>query len=41
MRLWYRDRNYFGANDAILILSGYFDSLNVLFVCMLHLASHK
>ena len=40
-RRWYRDRNYFDANDAILILSRYFGSLNVLFVCMLRLASHK
>ena len=41
LRRWYRDRNYFDANDAILILSRYFGSLNVLFVCMLRLASHK
>ena len=41
LRLWHRDRNYFDANDAILILSRYFGSLNVLFVCMLRLAFHK
>src|SRR4029453_4496493 len=41
VRLWHRDRNYFDANDAILILSRYFGSLNVLFVCMLRLAFHK
>ena len=41
LRRWYRDRNYFDANDAIVILSRYFGSLNGLFVCMLRLASHK
>jgi hypothetical protein len=41
LRGWYRDRNYFDANDAILIPSQYFGSLNVLFVSMLRLASHK
>jgi hypothetical protein len=41
LRRWHRDRNYFDANDAILILSRYFGSLNVLFVCVLRLAFHK
>jgi hypothetical protein len=36
-----RDRNYFDANDPILIPSRYFGSLNVLFVCVLRLAFHK
>jgi hypothetical protein len=40
LRRWHLDRNYFDANDAILILSRYF-GLNVLFVCMLRLAFHK
>ena len=40
-RLRGRDRNYFDANDPILILSRYFGSLNVLFVCVLRLAFHK
>jgi len=31
----HRDRNYFDANDAILILSRYFGSLNVVAVNLL------
>jgi hypothetical protein len=41
LRRWHRDRNYFDANDAILILSREFASLNVLFVRVLRLAFHK
>jgi hypothetical protein len=41
LRRWHRDRNYFDANDAILILSRYFGSLNVLFVCVCEVRPRK
>ena len=34
LRRWHRDRNYFDANDAILILSRYSGSLSMLLVLL-------
>jgi hypothetical protein len=35
LRRWHRDRNYFDANDAILIHARYFGSLRMLLVLLL------